>query len=222
MRRRRARRGRATGPTPRPPPASPPTCPRSRRLRPRLPARPPAGAPARRSGRARTPRRRCSSPRRSIPGLSGRCRSARPTPACSSTPCPSPDGPFWTVRDPSEAWGTEETIEFVVTAIEAVEARYPGSPRLVIGDLSNPKGGQAQPAPVAPGRARRRHRLLLPARRGGLVPGRAEEGPRPAAHLGPRPRARHGDRRRAHLRGPLAHRGAVPARARRGRGPLAG
>jgi len=57
-------------------------------------------------------------------------------------PMPFPEGPFWTVRDPREAWGTDETISYVVTAIEAVEARYPGSPRLVIGDVSNPKGGR--------------------------------------------------------------------------------
>jgi penicillin-insensitive murein endopeptidase len=57
-------------------------------------------------------------------------------------PVPFSPGPFWTVRDPSEAWATEETIDFLVTAIEAVEGRYPGSPRLVIGDLSNPKGGK--------------------------------------------------------------------------------
>ena len=57
-------------------------------------------------------------------------------------PMPFPEGPFWAVRDPREAWGTDETVGYVVTAIEAVEARYPGSPRLVIGDLSNPKGGR--------------------------------------------------------------------------------
>jgi penicillin-insensitive murein endopeptidase len=57
-------------------------------------------------------------------------------------PVPFPEGPFWTVRDPSESWGTDETIAFIVTAIEAVEARYPGSPRLVIGDLSHPGGGR--------------------------------------------------------------------------------
>lgn len=57
-------------------------------------------------------------------------------------PVPFPEGPFWTVRDPREAWGTEETIDYIVTAIEAVEARYPGSPRVVIGDLSNPRGGR--------------------------------------------------------------------------------
>ncbi len=57
-------------------------------------------------------------------------------------PIPFPPGPFWTVRDPEESWGTDETIDFIVTAIEGVEARYPGSPRLVIGDLSNPGGGR--------------------------------------------------------------------------------
>jgi murein endopeptidase len=57
-------------------------------------------------------------------------------------PVPFPDGALWTVRDPREAWGTEETIAFIVAAIEAVEARHPGSPRVVIGDLSNPSGGR--------------------------------------------------------------------------------
>ena len=53
-----------------------------------------------------------------------------------------PAGPFWTLREPEEAWATDETVDFIVSAIEAVEARYPGSPRLVIGDLSHPKGGR--------------------------------------------------------------------------------
>jgi penicillin-insensitive murein endopeptidase len=57
-------------------------------------------------------------------------------------PLPFPEGPYWKVRDPRESWGTDETIGFIVTAVEAVEARYPGSPRLVIGDLSNPNGGR--------------------------------------------------------------------------------
>jgi murein endopeptidase len=57
-------------------------------------------------------------------------------------PVPFPEGALWTVRDPRESWATDETIDFVVTAIETVEGRYPGSPRLVIGDLSNPSGGR--------------------------------------------------------------------------------
>jgi murein endopeptidase len=57
-------------------------------------------------------------------------------------PVPFPEGEFWRLRDPRESWGTDETIAYVITAIESVEARYPGSPRLVIGDVSNPKGGR--------------------------------------------------------------------------------
>jgi penicillin-insensitive murein endopeptidase len=57
-------------------------------------------------------------------------------------PIPFPPGPFWTVRDAEESWGTDETIDFIVTAIEAVEGRYPGSPRVVIGDISHPGGGR--------------------------------------------------------------------------------
>jgi penicillin-insensitive murein endopeptidase len=57
-------------------------------------------------------------------------------------PMPFPEGPYWTVRDRDEAWATDETIGYIVAAIEAVQARYPGSPRLVIGDLSNPSGGR--------------------------------------------------------------------------------
>jgi murein endopeptidase len=57
-------------------------------------------------------------------------------------PVPFPEGSLWTVRDPRESWGTDETVGYVVTAIESVEARYPGSPRVVIGDLSNPEGGR--------------------------------------------------------------------------------
>ena len=57
-------------------------------------------------------------------------------------PVPFPEGPFWTIREPRESWGTDETIDSIVTAIEAVEGRYPGSPRLVIGDISHPGGGR--------------------------------------------------------------------------------
>jgi penicillin-insensitive murein endopeptidase len=57
-------------------------------------------------------------------------------------PVPFPAGPYWKLREPQESWATDETIDFVVTAIEAVEARYPGSPRLVVGDLSSARGGR--------------------------------------------------------------------------------
>jgi murein endopeptidase len=57
-------------------------------------------------------------------------------------PVRMPDGPLWKVRDPFEAYGTRETIDFIVRAVEAVETRHPGSPRVVVGDLSRPDGGR--------------------------------------------------------------------------------
>jgi murein endopeptidase len=57
-------------------------------------------------------------------------------------PLPMPEGPLWTIRNPAESYGTSETIGFVAAAIAAVERRHPGSPRLVIGDISRPDGGR--------------------------------------------------------------------------------
>ncbi len=57
-------------------------------------------------------------------------------------PLPFPEGPYWRIRNRLESYGTAETIESIVTAIESVEARFPGSPRVVIGDISRPDGGR--------------------------------------------------------------------------------
>jgi len=53
-----------------------------------------------------------------------------------------PEGGLWRIRDAAETYGTAETIDFIITAVTAVEARHPGSPRLVIGDISRPDGGR--------------------------------------------------------------------------------
>jgi penicillin-insensitive murein endopeptidase len=57
-------------------------------------------------------------------------------------PQPMPQGERWTIRNPDETWGTTETIGFVIRAMETVEKQFPGSPRLVIGDISRPDGGR--------------------------------------------------------------------------------
>ncbi len=57
-------------------------------------------------------------------------------------PVPMPDGPLWTIRNREECYGTSETLAFVATAIGSVEKRYPGSPRVVIGDISRRDGGR--------------------------------------------------------------------------------
>jgi penicillin-insensitive murein endopeptidase len=57
-------------------------------------------------------------------------------------PRPMPEGRLWKIRNPRETYGTTETIEYVITAIEGVERQFPGSPPIVIGDISNPDGGR--------------------------------------------------------------------------------
>lgn len=57
-------------------------------------------------------------------------------------PQPMPEGPLWTIRNPVETYGTAETIAFLTEAIGAVEREFPGSPRVVIGDISRRDGGR--------------------------------------------------------------------------------
>jgi len=76
------------------------------------------------------------------PGVLGPLSIGTPDSGLLLNPVPFPEGSFWRLRDPRESWGTDETIAYVITAIESVEARYPGSPRVVIGDVSDPEGGR--------------------------------------------------------------------------------
>jgi hypothetical protein len=56
-------------------------------------------------------------------------------------PVPFPEGSLWTVRDPRESWGTDETIGYIVTAIESRSRRLPWlAPR---GDRRPQPKGQA-------------------------------------------------------------------------------
>jgi murein endopeptidase len=56
-----------------------------------------------------------------------------------------PDDERWTLINPLRAWGTAETVKYLVTAIAAVTDEFPGSPRLFIGDISRPSGGNLPP-----------------------------------------------------------------------------
>lgn len=57
-------------------------------------------------------------------------------------PVAMPEGPFWTIRNPVETYGTQETIDYLRIAIESVQRLFPDSPRLVIGDISHRGGGR--------------------------------------------------------------------------------
>lgn len=56
-----------------------------------------------------------------------------------------PGGPFWEVVDPKHAFATEETISSLTQAIEAVNARFPESPKLYVGQISGEHGGYLRP-----------------------------------------------------------------------------
>jgi murein endopeptidase len=51
----------------------------------------------------------------------------------------------WISIDPTHAWGTAETIEYLLTAIDAVHTEFPDSHPLFIGDLSGQRGGYLRP-----------------------------------------------------------------------------
>jgi penicillin-insensitive murein endopeptidase len=57
-------------------------------------------------------------------------------------PVAMPEGAFWTIRNPVETYGTQETIDFLRIAIESVQRQFPDSPRLVVGDISRRDGGR--------------------------------------------------------------------------------
>jgi murein endopeptidase len=57
-------------------------------------------------------------------------------------PIPFPPGPLWIIRNPLESYATAETIAFIAAAVETVEQQFPGTPRLVIGDISRADGGR--------------------------------------------------------------------------------
>jgi murein endopeptidase len=54
-------------------------------------------------------------------------------------------GPAYQVVDPSHAWGTQETVDYLSKVITRVNTLHPGSPRLVIGHISSKLGGPLAP-----------------------------------------------------------------------------
>jgi hypothetical protein len=66
---------------------------------------------------------------------SGRIINAVPFPA---------DG-NWLVVNPKQAWATQETVDFVVDAVEMVNKRWPDSPAIRINDISDKDGGWLRP-----------------------------------------------------------------------------
>lgn len=56
-----------------------------------------------------------------------------------------PDGDRWTLTDPGNAYGTQESIDSIVKAIDKVHVAHPDSPKVIIGHLSAKGGGRLRP-----------------------------------------------------------------------------
>lgn len=57
-----------------------------------------------------------------------------------------PDAGNWEIVDPGRAYGTRETIDYLVTAIEAVNDQFPdGTHPMFVGHISRPGGGFLRP-----------------------------------------------------------------------------
>jgi penicillin-insensitive murein endopeptidase len=53
-----------------------------------------------------------------------------------------PDGPYWFIVNAKETWGTQETVDAIVTAISQVNLVYADAPKLYVGDISDRNGGR--------------------------------------------------------------------------------
>lgn len=58
---------------------------------------------------------------------------------------PMPNGDAWALVDPSHAWGTDETVDYLRTVIASVASAYADSPKLMIGHISARSGGYLKP-----------------------------------------------------------------------------
>ena len=53
--------------------------------------------------------------------------------------------PLYTLVSPGSAWGTQETIDYLNTAVKAVQDEFPDTPPLALGDIGARHGGPLRP-----------------------------------------------------------------------------
>ena len=53
--------------------------------------------------------------------------------------------PLYTLVSPGEAWGTQETIDYLNSAVQAVHDEFPDTPPLALGDIGARHGGPLKP-----------------------------------------------------------------------------
>jgi LysM repeat protein len=82
---------------------------------------------------------------REEPSSLGSITIGRPSAGALLNAVRMPQGDHWRLVDPSHAWGTQETIDYLAAAIGAVHAEFPGSHPLYIGHISAKHGGALSP-----------------------------------------------------------------------------
>ncbi|MBW2525829.1 MAG: penicillin-insensitive murein endopeptidase, partial [Deltaproteobacteria bacterium] len=55
------------------------------------------------------------------------------------------EGERYVVKEPHLAWATQETIDYLIRAIDRVHEQFPDSPELLVGHLSGKQGGHLSP-----------------------------------------------------------------------------
>ncbi len=53
--------------------------------------------------------------------------------------------PLYTLVSPGDAWGTQETLNYLNTAVQAVQDEFPDTPPLALGDIGARHGGPLRP-----------------------------------------------------------------------------
>ncbi len=53
--------------------------------------------------------------------------------------------PLYTLVSPGDAWGTQETLDYLNTAVQAVHDEFPNTPPLALGDIGAQHGGPLRP-----------------------------------------------------------------------------
>lgn len=56
-----------------------------------------------------------------------------------------PKGDHWEIIDPSNCWGTRETVDYLSRSIDKVHEQFPNAPKPVIGHISAKRGGRLSP-----------------------------------------------------------------------------
>jgi murein endopeptidase len=56
-----------------------------------------------------------------------------------------PESDRWELVHPATSWGTEETIAYLATAVDAVRTEFPNTPPIYVGNISAQRGGKLRP-----------------------------------------------------------------------------